>query len=346
MHKFTLLIQGWYRQNFRDLPWRRTTDPYLIWLSEVILQQTRVSQGLSYYNNFLKNYPNVEALANADENEVLKLWQGLGYYSRARNLHFAAQQIVDDFGGTFPENYKDIKSLKGVGDYTAAAIASFAYGLPYAVLDGNVYRVLSRYFNDDTPIDTGAGKKVFTEYAQLLLDKNDPATHNQAIMELGALVCKPANPDCMNCPLQESCEAFQAKTQHLLPVKSKRIQKTNRYLNYLVHISDSSTIQLVKREGDDIWKNMFQFPLIEVGSAMKVTDTKKKINDTYGLKSIKKITSVKHILTHQNLYVTFWKVEEPIENDDVFNVDKEGLKDFPLPRVIDKFIEEFEDLIF
>lgn len=208
MQHFALLIQGWYRQNSRQLPWRNTRDAYKIWLSEIIMQQTRVEQGTKYYYRILEKYPTVYHLARGKEQEILRIWQGLGYYSRAINLHKAAQQIVTDFNGVFPNNYKDIISLKGVGEYTAAAISSFAFDLPYPVLDGNVFRVLARYFNDATPIDTAGGQKVFKIYANEVLNKEEPAEFNQAIMELGALVCKPKNPDCLNCPLKDTCMAF------------------------------------------------------------------------------------------------------------------------------------------
>ena len=208
MTDFSILIQAWYRQNKRDLPWRESKDAYKIWLSEIILQQTRVDQGLAYFEKFVHHYPTVFDLAAAPEDEVLNLWQGLGYYSRARNLHAAAQTVVNDFNGVFPADYKKILSLKGVGDYTASAISSIAFGLPHAVVDGNVYRVLARYLCNDTPIDSSKGKKDFKQIAQELLDEKHPGDHNQAVMELGALVCLPRNPQCEICPIRNTCMAF------------------------------------------------------------------------------------------------------------------------------------------
>ena len=262
MADFHLLISNWYRQNHRDLPWRNTRDPYLIWLSEVILQQTRVDQGLSYYLKFAEHFPEVLDLAEADEQDVLKLWQGLGYYSRARNLHAGAKQIRDQFGGQFPEDFKSIRSLKGIGDYTAAAISSFAFDLPHAVVDGNVYRVLSRYFDINTPIDSGTGKKMFNDLAQSLIEPEEAATHNQAIMELGALVCTPRSPQCHACPLNNSCLALQNGTIEQRPVKTKRGKVKDRYFTYLIFLDNDRTF-LQKRVAKDVWQHLFQFPLIE-----------------------------------------------------------------------------------
>ncbi|WP_240612581.1 A/G-specific adenine glycosylase [Brumimicrobium salinarum] len=275
MHHFSLSIQVWYRQNGRILPWRATKNPYKIWLSEIILQQTRVEQGKAYYIKILKRFPKVEMLAAADEQEVLKLWQGLGYYSRARNLHAAAKQVVNDFEGVFPCTFKDILSLKGVGDYTASAIASFAFDLPHAVLDGNVFRLLSRYFNDPTPIDTTIGKKTFKQYVDELLDVNDPATFNQAIMEMGALVCKPKNPDCENCVLNSSCLAYNEGNPLTLPVKAKKVKVTKKYFHYFIYPSEY--LQLIKRDDQGIWKNMYEFPVIETTGAMGKNEINKQL---------------------------------------------------------------------
>lgn len=342
MHHFALSIQVWYRQNHRKLPWRETKDAYKIWLSEVIMQQTRVDQGLAYYKKFVENYPNVKKLAAAKEQEVLRLWQGLGYYSRARNLHTAAQQVVNDFNGVFPNNFKDIKSLKGVGDYTASAIASFAYDLPYAVLDGNAFRVLSRYFNDDTPIDTGQGTKVFKTYAEAVLNKDDPAEFNQAIMEIGAMVCKPKNPDCENCPLSDTCLAFNEGEPTLLPVKSKKIKVTARHFHYLIF--PSQEIQLVKREGKGIWQNMYEFPKVELEDKKLKSEVKSIVEEKFGLTLLKKISAEKHILTHQHINATFWEVDQPIEVKSIIITDLEGINDLPLPRLIERFLEENGDV--
>lgn len=238
---FSTQIIEWYRTNKRDLPWRKTKNPYQIWLSEIILQQTRVEQGLSYYLKFIEKYPSIKDLANAPQDEVLKLWQGLGYYSRARNLHYTSKVITDKYKGEFPATYKEILDLKGIGEYTAAAISSFSFNLPYPVIDGNVYRVLSRVFDIDTPIDSTLGKKEFKELAYELINKNNPSEYNQAIMEFGALYCKPQSPDCENCIFTSTCLAFKTKKINELPVKSKKLKQKNRYFNYLVFIDEDYT---------------------------------------------------------------------------------------------------------
>ncbi len=230
--KIRQILKDWYEQNKRDLPWRNTKDAYKIWISEIILQQTRVNQGYNYYLRFIERFPNVKSLAEAEEQEVLKHWQGLGYYSRARNLHKTAKSVISEFNGKFPLHYNDILSLSGIGEYTAAAISSFAYNQPYAAVDGNIFRVLSRLVANETPIDTSKGKKEFTGIAKKLLDKNNPGTHNQAIMEFGAMYCTPKNPDCENCPLKEFCKAYKLNVVELLPIKQGKTKVTNRYFNY------------------------------------------------------------------------------------------------------------------
>ena len=259
----TLLI--WYAENHRDLPWRHHPTPYQVWISEVILQQTRVKQGLDYYLNFIERWPTVDKLAAASEEEVLKLWQGLGYYSRARNLHLCAKQIVAQYNSTFPSDYAKLKQLKGIGDYTAAAIASIAFGLPYAVTDGNVYRVLSRIFDIDTPINSKKGHDLFTRLADELLNLEYPGNHNQAMMEFGALQCTPKNPNCLHCPLQAQCLAFARQTVMQRPVKLAKTKVLTQYLNYLVfRLNDR--IYLRKRSEKGIWRNLYDFPCIESGS--------------------------------------------------------------------------------
>jgi A/G-specific adenine glycosylase len=339
MQDFSLLIRLWYRQNSRPLPWRATKDPYFIWLSEIILQQTRVEQGRSYYEKFIKNYPFVEGLAKAEENEVLNLWQGLGYYSRARNLHFAAKQIVDDFKGEFPTTYKGIKSLKGVGDYTAAAIASFAFGLPHAVVDGNVYRVLSRYFADETPIDTSKGQKLFKAYAQELLSEKEPAEHNQAIMELGAMVCKPKNPDCLSCPINESCLAHRNNKMLNYPVKSKKVKVKNRYFNYLV--AGDKNFQLEKRSVKGIWQNMYQFPLHESEKELTSEELRKVVKKKYKVVVLDQIATYTHVLSHQKIYAIFWSVKGRVDaENEMLSIDIDDVDNYPLPRLIHRFLEE------
>ncbi|HLV40913.1 MAG TPA: A/G-specific adenine glycosylase [Brumimicrobium sp.] len=342
MHHFALSIQVWYRQSHRELPWRDTKDPYKIWLSEIIMQQTRVDQGLAYYNKILKKYPVVELLASAEEQEVLRLWQGLGYYSRARNMHTAAKQIVNDFNGVFPKDYLGIKSLKGVGDYTAAAIASFAYDLPYPVLDGNAFRVLSRYFNDSSPIDTGQGVKVFKAYAEDVLNREDPAEFNQAIMEMGAMVCRPKNPDCINCPLNDTCLAYNEGDPLLLPVKAKKIKVTKRYFHYFLH--PASGIHLEKREGKGIWQNMYQFPMLEVESKINKSEVAKLLEEKLEVNLVKKVFSEKHILTHQHIDATFWIVQSEIKGEAYFKTDLNEIEDYPLPRLIERFLENYSHL--
>ena len=260
MHFYNTLVY-WYLQNKRDLPWRKTKNPYLIWLSEIILQQTHVDQGLNYYLKFSETFPTVSHLANAKESDILKLWQGLGYYSRARSLHFSANYIINELNGEFPKSYKELLKLKGVGDYTASAIASICYDEQTAVVDGNVYRVLSRYFGIHTAINSTKGIKEFKKLAQQLITDEDPGRYNQAIMELGAKQCKPQNPNCDECPLNEGCIALQKKVVRNLPIKEKKIKIKKRYFNYLV--LDVNNFTLIKqRSTKGIWQNLYEFPLI------------------------------------------------------------------------------------
>jgi A/G-specific adenine glycosylase len=254
----------WAARNPRPMPWKGEKDPYKIWLSEIILQQTRVEQGWAYYEKFIRHYPTVLDLAAASEDQVLKDWEGLGYYSRARNLHAAARYMADVLGGQFPDTYEGIRALKGVGDYTAAAIASFAYNLPYAVLDGNVYRVLARRFGITTPIDTPAAKREFTAMAQSLLDKEQPGAYNQAMMDFGALQCTPAQPLCTTCPFQNTCVAFQTGKTAELPVKSKQVAKKERYFLYVIFKNGPQT-WIQQRIDKDIWQGLYEFPLLETG---------------------------------------------------------------------------------
>lgn len=334
MADFHLLITDWFRQNCRDLPWRETNNPYHIWLSEIILQQTRVDQGLAYYQKFVRNYPTIFDLANASEQEVLRDWQGLGYYSRARNLHSTAKEIVQSHNGIFPSNYDSIIKLKGVGDYTASAIASIAFDLPAAVVDGNVYRVLSRYFDLDLPIDSTAGIKYFKELAQSLLATASHGTHNQALMEIGALVCKPANPDCDLCPLMQSCLAFQNNTIASRPVKLKKTKVRNRYFHYLV-FTNGEQVVLEQRTEKDIWQNMYQFPLLE-------TETNQDLsNFDFDLKLQKVSPLIVHLLSHQKIHARFYHFKdipwEKVKDNRLIPIDKLG--DFPIPRLIEAYLE-------
>lgn len=338
MQDFSILIQNWYRQNARDLPWRRTNDPYFIWLSEIILQQTRVDQGTDYYLKFAKHYPDIHALASASEDEVLNDWQGLGYYSRARNLHAAAKYISSELKGDFPNTYKSVLELKGVGPYTAAAICSFAYQLPLAVVDGNVYRVISRYLGISTPIDSTAGKKEFNEAANILLDKTNPGDHNQAIMELGALVCTPKNPDCSNCPVSDTCYAFENKSQLAYPVKEKKTKVRDRFLNYLVVKKDDHVF--IKKRGDnDVWKGLYDFPLIESNSKDENID---QLAGSEGFLPDFIDKEFKHILSHQRIHAKFWisNIKEGLDHSDRYIlVPIEQLEDYPMPQLLIRYLE-------
>ena len=258
---FSKLLIDWYLSNQRELPWRKTKNPYHIWLSEIMLQQTRVAQGLPYYLRFTEEFPTVFDLAEASEEKVLKLWQGLGYYSRARNLHFTAKEIVKNHQGQFPSDYHQLLKLKGIGSYTAAAITSFAFNQPYAVVDGNVIRVLSRVFGIEIPYDSVTGKKRFQQLAQELLIKNKPGMYNQAIMEFGALQCKPKSPNCSICPMQDFCIAYQAMEVHAFPVRSKKIKVKERFLHFLMIQTDNG-ICIGKRKSG-IWNGLYEFPFFE-----------------------------------------------------------------------------------
>lgn len=337
MTDFHLLITDWYRQNARDLPWRNTNDPYFIWLSEIILQQTRVDQGMNYYYKFTKNYPNIEDLAAADEQQVLKDWQGLGYYSRARNLHATAKLIKENFDGVFPNDYINIRSLRGIGDYTAAAISSFAFNLPHAVVDGNVYRVLSRYFDIDTPIDSMTGKKYFQALAQELLNTGSPAIHNQAIMEIGALVCKPTQPKCNECPVEKGCLALKNSTISIRPVKEKKTKVRDRFFSYLIFKEDNKVI-MEKRKDKDVWQHLYQFPLIETANRPDNISFLKDLK----LKPKKFSEEIIHVLSHQKIHAVFYHFDHfPSVMETQWEVVKENqIGELPFPRLIDKYLEE------
>jgi len=335
MSDFSPSIVGWYRQNKRELPWRNTKDPYFIWLSEIILQQTRVEQGTNYYLKFTKNYPTVSDLANAKEIDILNDWQGLGYYSRARNLHFSAQYIQNKLKGEFPLEFSEIIKLKGVGKYTASAISSFAFNEVQAVVDGNVYRLLSRVFDIDLAIDSGKGQKYFQELADELIDKSEPATHNQAIMEVGSQVCTPKSPNCDTCPISHMCLALKNNSIEQRPVKTKKIKITNRFFHYLVFIFENKTY-IEKRNQKGIWQNMYQFPLIETAS---IATNKEKENWT---NQVKESESIRHILSHQKIDVIFHHLLEKPKNldKDWQEIELSEIQDFPLPRIIDKYLED------
>ena len=332
MADFHLLIADWYRQNHRELPWRDTKNPYFIWLSEIIMQQTRIEQGLNYYLKFTNAYPTIQDLANASEQDVLNNWQGLGYYSRARNLHFSAKFVVNELNGKFPATYNEIMQLKGVGTYTAAAVASFAYNERCAVVDGNVYRFFSRLFDIATPIDSTQGKKEFQLLADELIKKADPGTHNQAMMEMGSLICSP-KPDCEACPVQVHCLALKNKTISERPIKSKKTKVRDRYFHYLVHSFDGKTI-ITKRTEKGIWQNMYQFPLIETESA----ETPSTISNEISFSS----EVQKHILSHQRIFAVFHHIDNAPKtlDSDHLEINKVEIQDYPLPRIIDRYLED------
>ena len=341
---FRNTLINWYLQNKRDLPWRKTKNPYHIWLSEIILQQTRIAQGLPYYIKFTEAFPTVFDLAKAEEQTVLKLWQGLGYYSRARNLHFSAKYIVNELNGKFPTIYNDIKKLKGVGDYTASAIASICFNEATAVVDGNVYRVLSRYFGIDTPINSTKGIKEFKELAQTLIDKKQPAIFNQAIMDFGATLCKPQNPLCKTCPFNTSCVALEKKMIDKLPVKEKKIKVKKRFFNYLIPITSDNKTILTERKGKGIWQGLYEFPLLETSSEI---DEKQVIDSDFFQELFSSETTltlfnqknIVHKLSHQHIYTKFWVIS--IDNLSTKTVEWSKIESFPVPVLISNFLKEY-----
>ena len=339
---FSDILSQWYAINKRDLPWRSTVNPYHIWLSEIILQQTRVKQGLPYYLKFIDTFPVVADLANADEDLVLKLWQGLGYYSRARNLQFSAKLILSEFGGNFPDNHADILKLKGVGPYTAAAISSFSFGLPFAVLDGNVIRVLSRVFGIQTPFDTTAGKKQFQKLAQELLDKKNPAEYNQAIMEFGALQCVPKSPKCNDCPIVNDCIAFNTNTVSLLPVKSKKLKVKSRFLHFLV-VNKNYEVLIGKRNSG-IWQGLYEFPFLEFDENLNEKSVlKSPLWINFFKDSVKQISSISeeyiHKLSHQKIHAKFWEIDVNSFRSSDFKIVKcNELQKYPVSSLIEKYL--------
>lgn len=342
--EFSTTLITWYQQNKRDLPWRDDTNPYSIWLSEIILQQTRVDQGLPYFIRFTNSFPTVFDLAGADEEDVLKLWQGLGYYSRARNLHQTAKHIVTHFKGEFPNNYSDLLQLKGVGHYTAAAIASFAYNENVAVVDGNVFRVLSRYFAIETDISASGTKREFTQLANKLLPKGKANVFNQAIMEFGALQCLPKNPDCFNCVLNKSCLALKKKKVAHFPVKQKKIKVVDKFFNYLLFLDEQENTVIKKRTEKGIWLHLYEFPIIQTTSDESdetVLDLIQK--QQFVPNEIKEIQlcnseQIRHKLSHQHLFIKFWKVK--VKGAIPNGIGKEAAIKFPFPIVIYNFIEK------
>lgn len=337
--EFSKILRDWYRKNGRELPWRGTKNAYKIWLSEVILQQTRVDQGLPYYLRFIEEFPRIQDLAGAPIDKVLKLWQGLGYYSRARNLHAAAKQVTDLFEGEFPADYHQIRSLKGIGDYTAAAISSFAFDLPHPVVDGNVYRFLSRFTGNDTPIDSTAGKKIFAQLAAELLDPAHPAEHNQAIMEFGALQCRPVNPGCESCPFQFACEALIQNIVDQLPVKEKKQKVRDRYFHYY-YIHDGQYLLLRKREAKDIWQGLYEFPLVEIEGGHP-TDHLKELGFTATEYKVSKPVSITHLLSHQRLHTLIREIRcSNARLPGYIRVAEDELHRYGLPQLLVKYMTE------
>jgi A/G-specific adenine glycosylase len=345
---FTEILMRWSPSVPRDMPWKGEKNPYLVWLSEIILQQTRVEQGLTYFNQFKTTYPTVADLAHAPEDEVMKLWEGLGYYSRARNLQAAAKYITHELNGVFPTTYADLLKLKGVGAYSAAAIASFAYNLPYAVLDGNVFRVLSRVFGIATPIDSTAGRKAFSALSQALLDVAQPARYNQNIMDFGATQCTPQSPDCKKCPLQAQCVAFQTQKVGQLPVKEKKITKRTRFFHYFL-LKDATNIYIKKRVEKDIWLDLYELPLIETEGVDSVTaltahpQFQQWMNgEKYTLVSASQ--PFKQLLTHQTIYAIFYEIHLKahfLEKKHAWiSIKQEDLKKFAFPNIIDRFFKD------
>lgn len=340
-------VLTWYEHNKRELPWRGTKDPYRIWISEIILQQTRVAQGYDYYLRFIRRFPDVFSLAATSEDEVLHLWQGLGYYSRARNLHTAAQQVART--GKFPDTYTEVRKLKGIGDYTAAAICSIAYGQPHAVVDGNVYRVLARYFGIDVPIDTTDGKKVFTQMASQMMDLDRPGTYNQAIMDFGAIQCTPASPLCGNCPLASGCHARQYGSQAAYPVKSKKTKITERYLVYL-YLKHGEHIYLHRRGKGDIWQGLYEPFILEYDHAPEDTEIWQhpSLSSIIPRSTIRPVLKgLKHQLTHRRLVADCYIVQlhEPVNTDGYFRIKETDRPQYAVPRLISLMYEKIDETI-
>ncbi|MGN6396802.1 MAG: A/G-specific adenine glycosylase [Mucilaginibacter sp.] len=342
-------LLNWYQNNKRDLPWRNTTDPYTIWLSEIILQQTRVEQGLPYFTRFLEKYPAVSGFAAATEDEVLKLWQGLGYYSRGRNMLKTAKLVQEHYNGIFPAQYDQLIKLTGIGEYTAAAISSFSSNEARAVVDGNVYRVLARYLGIDEAINSTRGKKIFQNAANELLNQQKPGMHNQAMMELGAVICKPKNPACGICPVKAGCYAFMHNAINSLPVKLNKVKVRERHFNYFL-ITDGDRLLVNKRSDTDIWANMYDLPLVETDSGSNINEliTHPDVTGYFGRNlKITEISSVKkHILTHQRLFVRLITMQGPPEKikDSWRFIRFEDLKNLAIPKIVFIFIKNIFNL--
>jgi len=340
------LLLSWYDQNRRTLPWRGSRDPYIIWVSEIIFQQTRIEQGTGYFLRFADRFPTLDSLAAAEEDEVLRLWQGLGYYSRARNLHFTARYIQENFGGKFPEDFDSIKKLKGIGDYTASCIASICFGQTHAAVDGNVYRVLSRLFADSMPIDTQAGKLHFKKLAQQLISRERPGDFNEALMDLGATVCKPRSPSCTICPVNSLCQANKKKIQMEFPVKAPAREKSGSIINYLL-INAENHIVINKRSGKGIWKGLYELPMIP--GELEPVDLAAECLELYGLKvdSLTEIRRVKHLLTHTELDIRFYSAQTETAynqtDNNLLSVPIGKIEQYPFPKPLVDFLSSLEE---
>lgn len=347
--EFSNILTNWYKENKRDLPWRRTKDPYKIWVSEIILQQTRVAQGIGYYNRFIEAFPDIKSLAQAPVDEVLRLWQGLGYYSRARNLHFAANEILNKYNCELPSLYKDLLHIKGIGTYTAAAISSFCFDEKVGVLDGNVYRVLSRIYGVSSDILSGSGKKEFYEICQKNLPQDNCSEYNQAIMEFGALQCVPKSPNCAECVMSHICYAFKHNLQSSLPVKIKKSKSTNRYFTYFI-LKYNNGIYFQKRENKGIWEGLYEFYLYEgtqdeeVEVVLKQDDLFRYLTENNIIQSVRsKQEQLKHVLSHQNLFINFVEVElkGEMKNYDQLNwFCGQEINELPKPVVIHNYLKK------
>jgi A/G-specific adenine glycosylase len=338
--RFRLLT--WFGENSRQLPWRNSKNPYYVWLSEIIMQQTRVAQGTPYYLRFVEKYPSVQDLADAPEQEVLKLWQGLGYYSRARNLHATAKKIVQEYGGNLPEEYKEVVKLKGIGEYTAAAILSIAHNKPYAALDGNVYRVLSRLYADELPINAPSAKKHYQHLADTLLDRKQPGAFNEAMMEFGATICIPRNPLCEECPLKVECFAYRKGLVNVLPVKEASKPVRDRWFHYF-YIHTSTGLYLSHRPAGDIWQGLYDFPMLEKNTQKAISP--KEMIEAIGLEVKKKPTAIhatRHLLSHQALHISFYEIKLEKEDKGLSRkyrfVKFKDLEKYPLPKPVEKFL--------
>lgn len=348
--KLGLLLLDWHQEIDRDMPWTKTKDPYAIWVSEVILQQTRVDQGRLYYDRMLDLFPTVHDLAKATEDEVMAAWKGLGYYTRARNLHASANMIVDHFDGKFPSKYEDILSLKGIGPYSAAAIGSFAFGLPYAVVDGNVYRVLSRVFGIDTPTDSTEGISLFARLAQDNLPKDHPGDYNQAIMDFGATVCKPIAPKCDDCPLQHICQALKEDRILDLPVKSKKVKVRKRYFRFLVAVR-AGMVLLRKREERDVWRGLYEPLMIESGPVYSkklfVEDLQKQFDLSLATTDLRPVVALKQQLTHQLIHASFYQLKNDLDGAIALEgtwIELDQLDTLGLPKVVDTFLKGMQSV--